>query len=150
MAGERVLLVEDNLANRRMAQFLLESKGFIVIEALTGEEAIQLARTERPDLIIMDLQLGGMDGFAATRAIKADSATRHIPIVAMTAYAMSGDRERAVEAGCDGYITKPIDTKEFPVTIARYLASARSREGSRADTSGRTGANEPDPEPRSP
>jgi len=128
MAGERVLLVEDNLVNRRLAEFLLKSKGFIVIEAITGEEAIQLARTERPDLIIMDLQLAGMDGFAATRAIKADRATRHIPVVAMTAYAMSGDRERAVEAGCDGYITKPIDTKEFPLAIARYLASARSGE----------------------
>src|SRR2546422_2580556 len=107
MAGERVLVVEDNLVNRRLAEFLLKSKGFIVIEAITGEEAILLARTERPDLIIMDLQLAGMDGFTAARAIKADRATRHIPVVAMTAYAMSGDRERAVEAGCDGYITKP-------------------------------------------
>ena len=128
MAGERVLLVEDNLVNRRMAQFLLKSRGFVVVEAVTGEEAIRLARAERPDLIIMDLQLAGMDGFTATRAIKADPITRHIPVVAMTAYAMSGDRERALEAGCDGYITKPIDTKEFPATIARYLAAARSRE----------------------
>lgn len=144
MAGERVLLVEDNLVNRRMAQFLLKSKGFIVIEALTGEEAIHLARTEGPDLIIMDLQLGGMDGFTATRAIKADSATRHIPVVAMTAYAMSGDREKAVNAGCDGYITKPIDTKEFPVAIARYLASARSRAGGGEEASERTGANDRD------
>jgi two-component system, cell cycle response regulator DivK len=126
MAGER--------------EFLLKSKGFIVIEAVTGEEAIQLTRTQKPDLVIMDLQLAGMDGFTATRAIKADPATRHIPVVAMTAYAMSGDREKAVEAGCDGYITKPIDTKEFPIAIARYLASARSREASAADTSGRSGA----------
>ena len=129
MAGERLLLVEDNMVNRRMAQFLLKSRGFVVIEAVTGEEAIQLARAERPDLIIMDLQLAGIDGFTATRAIKADPATRHIPVVAMTAYAMSGDRERALEAGCDGYITKPIDTKEFPATIARHLADARSRRG---------------------
>ncbi len=144
MAGERILLVEDNPANRRMAQFLLKSRGFIVIEAVTGEEAVRLARAEGPDLIIMDLQLGGMDGFTATRAIKADPATHHIPVVAMTAYAMSGDREKAVEAGCDGYITKPIDTKEFPSTIARYVASARSREGGGEDTSGRTGVNDRD------
>ena len=99
MAGERVLLVEDNLANRRMAQFLLESRGFIVIEALTGEEAIQLARTERPDLIIMDLQLGGWTVSRPHERSSADSATRHIPIVAMTAYAMSGDRERGGRGG---------------------------------------------------
>ena len=125
MAGERILLVEDNVVNRRMAEFLLKSRGLVVIEAVTGAQAIELARAERPDLIIMDLQLAGMDGFAATRAIKADPATRHIPVVAMTAYAMSGDRERALEAGCDGYITKPIDTKQFPLTIERYLAARR-------------------------
>ena len=127
MAGERILLVEDNMVNRRMAEFLLKSRGLVVIEAVTGAEAIQLARAERPDLIIMDLQLAGMDGFVATREIKADPLTRHIPVVAMTAYAMSGDRERALEAGCDGYITKPIDTKEFPVTIERYLVARRVR-----------------------
>src|SRR5262249_8179428 len=126
MGGERILLVEDNLVNRRMAQFLLKAKGFVVIETATGEEAIQLARTERPDLIIMDLQLAGTDGFTATRAIKADSSTCHIPVIAMTAYAMSGDRERALDAGCDGYITKPIDTTEFASTITRYLAASRS------------------------
>src|SRR5438105_4797451 len=99
MAGERILLVEDNVANRRMAEFLLKSKGMIVIEAVSGADAVELARSERPDLIVMDVQLPGMDGFAATRAIKADPVTRHIPVVAMTAYAMSGDRERALEAG---------------------------------------------------
>jgi CheY-like chemotaxis protein len=129
MPGERILLVEDNLANRRMAEFLLRSRGMIVIEATTGAEAVELARSERPDLVIMDVQLPGMDGFAATRAIKADPITRHIPVVAMTAYAMSGDRERAMAAGCDGYITKPIDTREFPVTIARYLAAHRDPRG---------------------
>jgi two-component system cell cycle response regulator DivK len=136
MAGERILLVEDNMVNRRMAEFLLKSKGLVVIEAVTGVEAIELARTERPDLIIMDLQLAGMDGFEATRAIKADPLTRHIPVVAMTAYAMSGDRERALAAGCDGYITKPIDTKEFPVTILGYLAG---RGETRADGGGGSG-----------
>lgn len=127
MAGERILLVEDNVANRRMAEFLLKSRGMVVIEAVTGADAVELARAERPDLIVMDVQLPGMDGFAATRAIKADPLTRGIPVVAMTAYAMSGDRERALEAGCDGYITKPIDTKEFATTIARHLAASRVR-----------------------
>ena len=121
MAGERILLVEDNPVNRRLAEFLLRANGFAVIEARTGEEALHKARGEQPDLIVMDLQLPGMDGFTATRQLKADAATRHIPVIAMTAYAMSGDRERALEAGCDGYITKPIDTREFPQTIGRHL-----------------------------
>ena len=124
MAAGRVLLVEDNAMNRRMAEFLLRSKGFTVYQATTGEEALLMAREELPDLIVMDLQLPGMDGYAATRTLKADALTRHIPVVAMTAYAMTGDRERALAAGCDGYITKPIDTQEFPRVVARYLASS--------------------------
>lgn len=128
MAGERILLVEDNPVNRRLAQFLLKSQGYVVSEATTGEEALELARTYLPDLILMDLQLPGLDGFTATRLLKEDAATRDIPVVAMTAYAMKGDREKALEAGCDGYITKPIDTKEFPVTVSRYLAAARGKE----------------------
>lgn len=127
MAGERILLVEDNPVNRRLAQFLLKSQGYTVYEATTGEEALELARTHRPDLILMDLQLPGLDGFAATRILKEDAATADIPVVAMTAYAMRGDREKALEARCDGYITKPIDTKEFPVTVSRYLALARGK-----------------------
>ena len=124
MAAGRVLLVEDNAMNRRMAEFLLRSKGFTVYQATTGEEALLMAREELPDLIVMDLQLPGMDGYAATRTLKADALTRHIPVVAMTAYAMTGDRERALAEGCDGYITKPIDTQEFPRVVARYLASS--------------------------
>lgn len=127
MAGERILLVEDNLVNRRMAEFLLKARGLVIIEAVNGMEAVERARSERPDLIIMDLQLPGMDGLEATRIIKADPELRHIPVVAMTAYAMSGDRERVLAAGCDGYITKPIDTKEFPLTILRYLAARPPR-----------------------
>jgi two-component system, cell cycle response regulator DivK len=129
MAGECILLVEDNPVNRRLAEFLLRAKGFTVIEVSTGEEALQKARGEQPALIIMDLQLAGMDGFTATRRLKADPATRHIPVIAMTAYAMSGDRERALEAGCDGYITKPIDTREFPLTIGRHLTSREKNTG---------------------
>lgn len=127
MAGERILLVEDNPVNRRLAQFLLKSQGYIVLEATTGEEALELARTHLPDLILMDLQLPGLDGFTVTRLLKGDVATMDIPVVAMTAYAMKGDRERALEMGCDGYITKPIDTKEFPLAVSRYLVSARRK-----------------------
>lgn len=125
MAGERILLVEDNPVNRRLAQFLLKSQGYIVYEAITGEEALELARTHRPDLILMDLQLPGLDGFQATRILKADAITKDIPVVAMTAYAMKGDEERALEAGCEGYITKPIDTKVFPQLIAQFLPKSK-------------------------
>jgi CheY-like chemotaxis protein len=126
--GERILLVEDNPASRRLAQVLLKSKGHTVYEATTGEEAVELARTQRPDLILMDVQLPGLDGLAATRILKADPATKDIPVVVLTAYAMQGDRERALAAGCDGYISKPINTKEFTVAVSRYLAAAREKE----------------------
>src|SRR5712692_9656562 len=109
MAQERILLIEDNPMNRRVAQFILKSRGYIVLEARDGQEALELLKTHLPDLILMDLQLPGLDGFTVTRIIKQDAATKDIPVVALTAYAMKGDAERALEAGCDGYITKPID-----------------------------------------
>lgn len=121
MANERILLVEDNPMNRRVAEFLLKAHGYIVYEAKDGQEACELATAHSPDLILMDLQLPGLDGFATTRSIKQNETTKNIPIVALTAYAMSGDAERALEAGCDGYITKPIDPDEFPKTVASYL-----------------------------
>jgi CheY-like chemotaxis protein len=121
MAGERILLVEDNPMNRRVVQFILKSEGYIVLEAKNGLEALELVKVHLPDLILMDLQLPGMDGFTTTRIIKEDATTKDIPVVALTAYAMRGDAERAVEAGCDGYITKPIDADEFPKLVSRYL-----------------------------
>jgi CheY-like chemotaxis protein len=127
MAGEQILLVEDNPQNRRLAQFLLQSHGYTVYEATTGEAALELARTHRPALILMDLQLPGVDGYAVTRRLKADAATAAIPVVALTAYAMPGDRDKALAAGCDGYITKPIDTKGFPAAVQRYVAAARGQ-----------------------
>ena len=123
MAGERILLVEDNPMNRRVAQFLLKAQGYIVDEAGDGQEALESLKTSLPDLILMDLQLPGLDGYAATKIIKQDATTKDIPIVALTAYAMAGDAERAREAGCDGYITKPIDPDEFPKVVAGYLKS---------------------------
>lgn len=124
MAGKRILLVEDNPMNRRVSEFLLKAQGYIVDEARDGQEALEKVKSRLPDLILMDLQLPGLDGFAATRIIKQDDETKKIPIVALTAYAMSGDAERALEAGCDGYITKPIDPDEFHKVIASYLKPA--------------------------
>jgi CheY-like chemotaxis protein len=124
MAGERILLVEDNPMNRRVSEFLLKAQGYIVDEARDGQEALDKVKTQLPDLILMDLQLPGLDGFAATKIIKQDDATKKIPIDALTAYAMSGDEERALEAGCDGYITKPIDPDEFHKVVASYLKPA--------------------------
>ena len=129
MAGERILLVEDNPQNRRLAQFLLKSRGYMVYEATTGEAALELARTHLPDLILMDLQLPGVDGYDVTQRLKEDAATAAIPVVALTAYAMQGDRDKALAVGCAGYITKPIDTQRFPADVQRYLALAREKGG---------------------
>src|SRR5262249_46114801 len=136
MAGERILLVEDNPQNRRLAQVLLQTHGDRVYEATTGEAALELARTHPPALILMDLQLSGMDGYAVTQHLKADASTAAIPVVAMTAYAMPGDRDKALAVGCDGYITKPIDTKRFPAAVQDYLASAREKGGGASDGTG--------------
>lgn|SRR5262245_26209784 len=121
MSGQRILLVEDNPMNRRVSEFLLKARGYIVDEARDGQEALEKVKTHLPDLILMDLQLPGLDGFAAAKIIKQDDLTKKIPIVALTAYAMSGDAERALAAGCDGYITKPIDPDEFTNIVASYL-----------------------------
>jgi CheY-like chemotaxis protein len=129
MAGERILLVEDNAQNRRLAQFLLKAQGYTVYEASTGQEALELARTHLPDLVLMDLRLPGIDGLTATKALKDDDLTKRIPVIALTAFAMDGDREKALQAGCDGYITKPIDTRAFPSAVSRYLSSEQGERG---------------------
>jgi CheY-like chemotaxis protein len=118
---KRVLIVEDNLLNLELASDLLEVHNFETCQARTGEEAVRLAREVLPDLILMDLSLPGMDGLAATRALRADPATSGIPIVALTAHAMKGDRETALRAGCDGYLVKPIDTRAFPGQVAKFI-----------------------------
>lgn len=122
MDGKRILLVEDNPVNRRLAQFLLKSKGYEVWEATTVPEAFAVLKERRPDLILMDIQLPEVDGLTATRRLKADPATQDIPVVAVTSYAMKGDETRALEAGCSGYVTKPIDKTLFLDTVARVLA----------------------------
>ncbi len=121
MAGEKILLIEDNKVNRRLAEFLLRSRGYQVREAATASEAFDMLKRERPDLIVMDIQLPGMDGLEATRKLKQDPAMRDIPVIAVTSYAMAGDRERALAAGCIGYITKPIDKVIFIGEIADCL-----------------------------
>jgi CheY-like chemotaxis protein len=121
MGGKRILLIEDHAVNRRLAQFLLRSQGYEVWDVASAPEAFVLLEQKRPDLILMDIQLPEMDGLAATRHLKADPRTREIPVVAVTSYAMKGDEAKAFEAGCEGYITKPIDKSLFLETVARTL-----------------------------
>ncbi len=120
---KKVLVVEDNAANMTLAKFLLESAGHSVLAATDAESALALARREQPNLILMDIQLPGMDGLDATVLLKQDAATRDIPVIALTALAMKGDEERIRAAGCDGYIAKPMRYKEFLKEIAARLPS---------------------------
>jgi two-component system, cell cycle response regulator DivK len=123
MAGEKILLVEDNEVNRRLAEFLLRSHGFQVRDAANAREAFDILKSERPDLIVMDIQLPGMDGLEATKKIKQQPEMADIPVVAVTSYAMKGDRENALAAGCVGYITKPINKVTFIQEIASHLGN---------------------------
>ncbi len=121
MSDKKILLVEDNPVNRRLAEFLLRSQGYQVRVATNAQEAFDDIKAERPDLILMDVQLPGMDGLEATRKLKEEPATRDIPVVAVTSYAMKGDREKALAAGCAAYITKPIDKDTFVREVATVL-----------------------------
>lgn len=121
MAGEAILVIDDNPASLKLARVLLAVAGYEVHTATDAEEALRAVQSFKPRLILMDLQLPGMDGLELTRRLKADEATREAPIVALSAYAMLGDEQRALEAGCDGYLSKPIDTRTLPDLVARYL-----------------------------
>jgi CheY-like chemotaxis protein len=127
MAREKILLVEDNPVNRRLAEFLLRSSGYQVIEAATAREVFDLLKTERPDLILMDIQLPGTDGLEVTKRLKEDPSTRSIPVLAVTSYAMKGDREMALAAGCAGYIAKPIDKTTLLKEVANTLVETRTQ-----------------------
>jgi two-component system cell cycle response regulator DivK len=118
----KVLIVEDNSANMTFAVFLLQSVGHTVLSATNAEAGLTLAREEQPNLILMDIQLPGMDGLEATMLLKRDNATGAIPVIALTALAMKGDEERIRAAGCDGYIAKPMRYQDFLATIAAQLA----------------------------
>jgi two-component system cell cycle response regulator DivK len=120
----KVLVIEDNPANMTLANFLLTSVGHTVLCAVDAETGLTLARAEQPDLILMDIQLPGMDGLQATALLKQDEATQRIPVIALTALAMKGDEARIRAAGCDGYIAKPLAYKEFLATIADQLQKA--------------------------
>jgi len=130
MAACRVLLVEDNPDNLALVRFLLERSGYAVIEAYNGVQGLELARTEKPDLILMDLSLPELDGWAAAQELKADQATAAIPLLALTAHTLPGDRKRAMESGFDGYISKPINVPAFAEEITEALKQAsRSKKG---------------------
>jgi two-component system cell cycle response regulator DivK len=122
MAGEPILVVDDNPANLKLIRMLLTAEAYEVRTAGGAEEALAVLEDFRPRLILMDLQMPGMDGFELTRRLKGDPSTQAIVVVALTAYAMKGDEERARAAGCDDYVAKPIDTRTLPALIARHLA----------------------------
>lgn len=117
----KILIVEDNEMNRDMLSRRLERRGFAIVMAVDGQQGVDMARSENPDLILMDMSLPVMDGWAATQAIKADEALKAIPVIALTAHAMAGDREKAIEAGCDDYDTKPIELPRLLEKIGKYL-----------------------------
>ncbi len=121
MSAPVVLVVDDNPTNLKLIAYLLQAKGYDVHTASDAEAALDLVATAQPALILMDLQLPGMDGLELTRRLKSDPATKHIVVIAVTAYAMKGDEERARAAGCDGYVPKPIDTRALPQIVARHL-----------------------------
>ena len=117
----RILVVEDQEDNRTIARDLLSSAGYEVIEATTGDEGVAVAKAETPDLILMDIQLPGIDGYEAARQIKADPANQHIPIIAVTSYALSGDENKAIAAGCDAYFAKPYSPRKLLDKIREYV-----------------------------
>jgi CheY-like chemotaxis protein len=122
MTDKKILIIEDNLLNLELAADLLELNGFVVFSAQTAEEGLRMAREIMPDLVLMDWGLPGMDGLSATRELKTNPATRHLTVVGLTAHAMKGDTEIAFKAGCDGYLTKPMDTRTFIENVTRFMA----------------------------
>lgn len=125
MAGERILIVEDNAMNMMLAADLLELAGYDVLQARSAEIGMRIAREEKPDLILMDVQLPGMDGLTATRALADDAETAAIPVVALTSHAMRGDEQKALDAGCKGYIAKPIDANTFAKVVTGHVKRTR-------------------------
>ena len=122
----KVLVVEDNEMNRDMLSRRLTRRGFQVIFAVDGQQGVDLARSERPDIILMDMSLPVVDGWEATRRVKSDDATRGVPVIGLTAHAMAGDREKAIEAGCDDYDTKPVELERLIGKIERLLGGGKS------------------------
>ena len=122
--SDRILIVDDNPTNLKLVSYLMKAKGYDVATAGDANAAVAAISSQRPQLILMDLQLPDVDGLELTKRLKANPETRDIKIIAVTAYAMKGDQERALAAGCDDYVTKPIDTRALPETIAKHLRGA--------------------------
>ena len=121
MSDKTILVIEDNALNMKLVKSLLSIGHYNIIEAADAETGVTLARDKKPDLILMDIHLPGMDGLTATRLIKEETSLKGIPVVAFTSFAMEGDEEKAMEAGCAGYITKPLNTQNFLSTVEHYL-----------------------------
>ena len=120
MAGERILVVEDNEKNMKLFRDVLQATGYSTLEARSGEDAVELARSHEPAVVLMDVQLPGIDGIEALARLRADEHTASIPVLALTAQAMSGDRERFLEAGFDGYLSKPVDVAELIRVVGEH------------------------------
>lgn len=130
MKNKTILVIEDNELNMKLIRSLLQIGGYRILEVIDAETGIQMAREHLPDLILMDVQLPGMDGLSATRIIRKDPKLQHIPVIALTSYAMRGNGEKSQEAGCTGYITKPINTRSFLKMISQYLDYAQPKDES--------------------
>jgi len=123
--NRKILIVEDNPPNMRLIEMVLRSKGYTLLKATDGDEALEVVFREQPDLIIMDIQLPKLSGLEVTRRLRQTPEFSHTPIIAITAYAMKGDKEKVIESGCDAYMSKPIDTRELPRLIAKMLRHTR-------------------------
>lgn len=121
MPDKNVMVVEDNEKNRKLMRVVLKAKGYNIIEAATGEEALNLLKNQKPDIILMDIQLPGIDGLTLIKQIKASVITKDIPIIAVTAYAMKGDEQKILDTGCNAYVSKPINTQELPLIVEKYI-----------------------------
>ncbi|PYS25137.1 MAG: response regulator [Acidobacteria bacterium] len=131
MSGEPILIVDDNATNLKLVRILLASEGYDVRTAADAEEALNILKEFYPRMILMDIQLPGIDGLELTRRLKADPATQKIMILGLTAYVMKGDKDRIMAAGCDGYIPKPIDTRTLPELVAGYLQPMEGKKAER-------------------
>jgi CheY-like chemotaxis protein len=129
----KVLIVEDNPMNMRLIEMILKSDNYLLLKARDGEEALAIAAIDHPDLVLMDIRLPKLSGLEVARRLRKKAQFSHIPIIALTAHAMKGDEEKAIEAGCDGYVSKPIDTRRLPKLVADML-SAHQRQETRAQT----------------
>lgn len=133
MGGESILIVDDNVTNLKLVKVLLEAEGYTIRTATHANDAAQVLLEFHPQLILMDIQLPDMDGLTYTRQLKADHNTAHITVVALTAYAMKGDEEKALASGCSGYITKPVDTRQLAQQVAQYLELSSGAASRRAE-----------------